>query len=197
MTTQSPKRTPRYHPGKRVTPANGVTVGRILVTPVALMLLARREFDLPTFLLWFGACTSDLIDGMLARRFGTTSSGAFLDPLADKFLGLGGLFVIAWKEPIWWPFVVVMTIREVWISIYRSRLSKRSISLPARKSAKWKTFAQQSAVGFACMPWVGRELPWVAFITLLIATALTLWSGALYAIDARKGQSGIPSSQRA
>jgi CDP-diacylglycerol---glycerol-3-phosphate 3-phosphatidyltransferase len=192
----APKRVPRYHPGKRVTPANGVTVGRILVTPVMLMLLARREFDLPTFLLWFVACSSDMIDGMLARRFGTTSSGAFLDPLADKFLVLGGLVVLAWKAAFWWPLVVVIAAREVWISVYRSRLSKRGISLPARKLAKWKTFIQQIAVAFACMPWVGREMPWVAQATLVAATVLTVWSGALYAVDARRGAAGIPSSHR-
>jgi CDP-diacylglycerol---glycerol-3-phosphate 3-phosphatidyltransferase len=192
----SPQRVPRYHPGKRVTPANGVTVGRILVTPVMLMLLARRDFDLPTFLLWFVACSSDMIDGMLARRFGTTSSGAFLDPLADKFLVLGGLMVLAWKEAFWWPLVVVIAAREIWISVYRSRLSKRGISLPARKLAKWKTFIQQIAVACACMPWVGRELPWVGQAVLVAATVLTVWSGALYALDARKGAAGIPSSQR-
>jgi CDP-diacylglycerol---glycerol-3-phosphate 3-phosphatidyltransferase len=190
-------RVPRYHPGKRITPANAVTVGRIAITPVVLVLLARRQFDWPTFVLGFIACGSDFVDGMLARRSGTTSAGAFLDPLADKFLVLGAMFVLAWKHALWWPLVIIVTVREIWIQIYRSRLAKRSISLPARKLAKWKTLVQQLAIGFAAMPYVGREWPWVAHIAMIAATVLTVWSGVLYYLDARHGTSGIPSSQRA
>jgi CDP-diacylglycerol---glycerol-3-phosphate 3-phosphatidyltransferase len=192
-----PPRVLRYKPDKRLTPANGVTVGRIVITPVVLMLLARRQFDWPTFLLGFIACGSDMIDGMLARRDGTTSAGAFLDPLADKFLVLGAMFVLAWKHALWWPLVIIIAVREVWIQVYRSRLAKRSISLPARKLAKWKTIVQQVAIGFAALPYVGREWPWMAHIAMIAATILTVWSGVLYFMDARHGTSGIPNSQRA
>ncbi len=192
-----PPRVPRYDPTKILTPANGITVARMLVTPVVLMLLARREYDLPTFLLWQAACLSDGIDGWLARRFGTTSSGAFLDPLADKLLVLGAMAVLVWKGAFWWPFVAIIAVREVWISVYRSRIAQRGISLPARTSAKWKTIVQQAAVGFACLPWVGRHWPWIAESLLIVATVLTVYSGALYFIDARRGHSGQPSSVRA
>jgi CDP-diacylglycerol---glycerol-3-phosphate 3-phosphatidyltransferase len=191
-----PARVPRDHPGKWVTIANGVTVGRILVTPIVLWALARRDFDLPTFLLWFFACASDGIDGMLARRMGTTSAGAFLDPLADKVLVISALYVLAWKDA-WgwfWPLVVVMTVRELWISIYRSKLSARGISLPARQLAKWKTFIQQLAVAFACSPWFGDKWPIFGQLTLLAAAVLTVWSGALYYFDAKAGLSGKPAS---
>jgi CDP-diacylglycerol---glycerol-3-phosphate 3-phosphatidyltransferase len=190
-------RTPRYDPTKILTPANGITVARMLVTPVVLMLLARREFDAPTFLLWQAACLSDGIDGWLARRFGTTSSGAFLDPLADKFLVLGAMIVLVWKHAFWWPLVAVITVREVGISIYRSKIAQRGISLPARTSAKWKTMVQQAAVGFACLPWVGKHYPWIGQWLLVVATILTVYSGALYFLDARRGESGHPSSVRA
>ncbi len=191
-----PPRVPRYAPTKILTPANGITVARMLVTPVMLLLLARRDFDVATFLLWIVACLSDGIDGWLARRFGTTSSGAFLDPLADKFLVIGALVVLVWKQAFWWPPVVVIVIREVWISVYRSRIAKRGISLPARTLAKWKTLVQQLAVAFACLPWVGREWPLLANLTLLIATVLTVYSGLLYFSDAKQGKSGQPSSVR-
>jgi CDP-diacylglycerol---glycerol-3-phosphate 3-phosphatidyltransferase len=194
--SDKPKRVPRYHPGKRLTPANGVTVARILITPVMLYLLAQRKFDWLTFILGVVVSASDLIDGMLARRLGTTSSGAFLDPLADKFFVLGSMVVLAWKRAFWWPPVIVIMLREVWISIYRARLSKKGISLPARKLAKWKTLVQQFALGFACAPWIGRHWPWAGHVTLLVAMVLTLWSGALYFVDARRGMSGIPSSQQ-
>jgi CDP-diacylglycerol---glycerol-3-phosphate 3-phosphatidyltransferase len=180
-------RVPRYPTSALMTPANGVTMLRMAITPVVLMYIARREYDLPTFLLWWVLCGTDGIDGMLARRFGVTSSGAFLDPLADKFLILGALIVLVVKGAFWWPWVAVIALREVGISVYRSRIARRGISLPARKSAKWKTVVQQFAVGFACLPWVGREWPWLAEGTLVLATALTLYSGWLYFADARRG----------
>ena len=37
---------------------------------------------------------TDGVDGYLARRHGTTRSGAFLDPLADKVLVLGAMFAL-------------------------------------------------------------------------------------------------------
>ena len=107
------------------------------------------------------------------------------------------MFVLAWKGAFWWAPVLLIAARELWISVYRSRLAKRGISLPARKLAKWKTLVQQLALGFACMPWVGREWPLVGQVVLLGALVLTLWSGALYFVDARRGMSGMPSSQRA
>ena len=40
------------------------------------------------------AVATDGLDGILARRYGTTRSGAFLDPLADKVLVLGAMFAL-------------------------------------------------------------------------------------------------------
>ena len=44
--------------------------------------------------MWTALCSTDGIDGWLARRHGTTRSGAFLDPLADKVLVLGAMFTL-------------------------------------------------------------------------------------------------------
>jgi CDP-diacylglycerol--glycerol-3-phosphate 3-phosphatidyltransferase len=178
----------RYEPSARITPANAVTVVRMLMTPVVLLLIAQREFDLATFLLWVVACSSDAIDGMLARSMGPTNSGAFLDPLADKVLVLGALVVLAAQGAFAWVWVVVIAGRELAISLYRSRLSARGVSLPARRSAKWKTAVQQIAVGLALLPWFGREWPWLAQGALLVAVVLTVWSGWLYLVDARRGR---------
>ena len=63
---------------------------RLAITPVVLGLILELRYDWPTFALWTLLCLTDGFDGFLARRQGTTRSGAFLDPLADKFLSLGG-----------------------------------------------------------------------------------------------------------
>ncbi len=196
MSTSAPTRVPRYSASALVTPANAVTLLRIALTPVVLMLVARRQFDVPTFLLWWVSCMTDGIDGMLARRFGATSSGAFLDPLADKFLVIGALVVLVAKQAFWWPWVAIIAGREVAISIYRSRIAQRGISLPARNSAKWKTVVQQFAVAFACLPWVGREWPWLARGTLVVATVFTVYSGWLYLVDARRAPAVVATTPR-
>lgn len=181
-----------YGPSALLTPANALTLTRIAIMPVSFMLLLERRLDFPTFLLWFLLCISDAFDGLLARRHGTTRSGAFLDPLADKILVLGGLWAMVLERVFWWPWVAMIAARELAISLYRSHLGRRGVSLPARRLAKYKTAVQQSAVGFAAMPWVGENATWAGKGCLFAGVALTLISGWLYARDA----SGVYSASR-
>jgi phosphatidylglycerophosphate synthase len=132
----------RYEPSARITPANAVTVMRMALTPVVLLLLAQREFDLATFLLWIVACGSDALDGMLARSMGPTNSGAFLDPLADKVLVLSALAVLVAKGAFWWVWVAIIAVREIAVSLYRSRLSARGS--PSRRASPPSTRRRRS-----------------------------------------------------
>ena len=81
-----------FGPGALLTPANVITIVRIALAPVAFALILNDTSSWPLFVLWFLITSSDSLDGYLARRQGTTRSGAFLDPLADKVLALGGLW---------------------------------------------------------------------------------------------------------
>src|SRR5262249_5462411 len=72
------------------TPANLVTIARLILAVPTLLLVVDQGSSWLTVSLWFVLTTTDGLDGWLARRDGTTRSGAFLDPLADKFLVLGG-----------------------------------------------------------------------------------------------------------
>ncbi len=62
---------------------------------------------------------SDGLDGYMARRQGTTRSGAFLDPLADKAVVLGALITLAAQGHLPWLPVILITIREVGMQLYR------------------------------------------------------------------------------
>ncbi len=68
-----------------VTP-NQITLVRLLLTPVAIALLALREYDIGVPFFLFLALT-DLADGSLARTRGMiTEWGIIWDPIADKIM---------------------------------------------------------------------------------------------------------------
>jgi CDP-diacylglycerol---glycerol-3-phosphate 3-phosphatidyltransferase len=177
---------PTFGPNAILTPANGMTLVRMAATPFMLGLIGHRNFDFSTLGLWAVLCGTDGIDGILARRYGVTRSGAFLDPLADKFLILGALVLLAVKNVFSWPLVLIICVRDIGMSIYRSVVARKGISIPARKSAKVKTFVQQSAVGAAIAPGIGRHATWVGASLLVLATILTVYSGVQYLLDARR-----------
>jgi CDP-diacylglycerol--glycerol-3-phosphate 3-phosphatidyltransferase len=158
------------------TPANFITVARLVLAVPTLLLIVDEGATWLTFSLWFVLTTTDGLDGWLARRDGTTRSGAFLDPLADKFLVLGGFFALGINGDFSWAAVIIVTVREVGVSMYRSFAAKRGISLPARKLGKWKAFFQFIAVGFVLLP---PTYEWATFHDALLwfAVALSVVSG--------------------
>ena len=137
-------------PNALATWANAITVGRLVVSPIMFLVIPdHNRGSWVAFLLWFVLCVSDGIDGYLARRHGSTASGAFLDPLADKVLVLGAMFTLVTREVFWLLPVALIAGREVVISVYRTFVASKGVSIPASQMAKWKTVFQQLAVGFA------------------------------------------------
>jgi CDP-diacylglycerol--glycerol-3-phosphate 3-phosphatidyltransferase len=175
-----------YGPSAIATPANGVTLGRVVVTPLLLVWISQDGATWKAEALWFVLCLTDGLDGILARRFGSTRSGAFLDPLADKFLVLGAMVALVANETFWWLPVGLIAVREVAMSVYRAVVGTRGVSVPARRSAKVKTFVQDLAVAFALLPGIGDDHPGVARTVLWVAVALTLWTGWEYWREARR-----------
>ena len=178
-------RTGAYGPSALVTPANGVTLARVALTPLLLVWILDDGPTWPALALWVMLSLTDGIDGFLARRHGSTRSGAFLDPLADKFLVLGAMVCLIDIEIFGWVPVALIAVREVAMSVYRAVVGTKGVSIPARRTAKWKTVVQDLAVGLALLPGVGDDHPGVARAVLWVAVALTLYTGAEYLRDAR------------
>ena len=170
--------------------ANAITVSRLLVSPLMFAIIPNDNVgSWAATGLWFILCLSDLVDGQLARKQGVTRSGAFLDPLADKVCVLGAMFVLVDRGMFSVWLVAIIATREIAISLYRVFAGAKGVSVPASKAAKFKTFAQQVAVGFAVLPWSAADYNYLAKGSLVIATALTLYSGLQYAavaVQARK-----------
>jgi CDP-diacylglycerol---glycerol-3-phosphate 3-phosphatidyltransferase len=171
-----PSRAKRFGQSALLTPANLVTISRIIVAIPTLALIRSNGSSWTTVALWFLITATDSVDGWLARRDGATRSGAFLDPVADKLIVLGGLAVLADRGVFpWWP-VVIIAVREFGISAYRSIAGRRGIVLPAQQLGKYKAFTQYCAVGFVLLPWTADYLGFQQFV-LAIAVTLTVVSG--------------------
>lgn len=166
----------RFGPSALLTPANLVTILRFALTIPLLQVIAADGVSWRATVGWVVLACTDGLDGWLARRDGTTRSGAFLDPLADKFLAIGGLSALAAEGVFPWAAVGLIAVREVGVSGYRTAAGRRGVSLPARQLGKMKTVFQLVAVGVALCPSTA-EPPFVALSILWGAVALTVVSG--------------------
>jgi len=176
-----------------VSPANLVTLARLLLAPVLFaFVLANKDRDGVTwggFVLGVVLASTDYFDGILARRRGTVSRwGAFLDPLADKVVVIGVAVCLAMVERYGWLPVVLLAAREGVITLYRLWFARRGLAVPARRSAKWKTIVQGTALLLAVLPLL-RDAEFVVQASLWLAVAFTLVTGAQYLADGSRATS--------
>jgi len=173
-----------FGPSALATPANAITMGRIVVLPLLVALIVGTDTAWLALALWVLLASTDGADGWVARRQGTTRSGAFLDPLADKVLVLGAMTALVAKGVFWWVPVAVIAVRELVVSGYRFWYGRRGVSVPARQWAKIKTVVQDVTVGMALIPGRNGAYRSVVTVCLWAAVGLTIVTGAQYVLDA-------------
>jgi CDP-diacylglycerol--glycerol-3-phosphate 3-phosphatidyltransferase len=181
----TPDMVPTYGPSALATPANFVTVVRLLVAPVLFAMIFDDAATWPNFVLWTVLAATDGLDGIIARRHGTTRSGAFLDPLADKVLVLGAMFALVSADVFPILPVAIIGVRELGISLFRVQLGRQGLAVPARQTAKVKTFLQSIAVGAALMPTLA---PYTGLANALLwaSVFMAVVSGWQYLRDGRR-----------
>jgi CDP-diacylglycerol--glycerol-3-phosphate 3-phosphatidyltransferase len=185
VTEQAPTRQFTFGPSALATPANAITVARLVAAPffVAMVLVwGATWFNVVVGLIVAG---SDGLDGHIARRQGTTRSGAFLDPLADKAVVLGAMGALAYQGHLPWLPVILITVREFGMQLYRSWVGRRGVSIPASKGAKLKTFVQDLAIGMCIIPPLAHQHT-LQVAVVWLAAALTLVTGVQYLLDGRR-----------
>ena len=100
------------------------------------------------------AALTDLLDGWIARRYGSVSNfGKLLDPLADKILVTAALVMLVAQrsdltgEP-WIPgwIVVLLLAREIWVTGLRGLAATEGLVMSAGDSGKVKSGLQMVAI---------------------------------------------------
>ena len=98
---------------------------------------------------------------------------------------LGALITLSAQGHLPWLPVILITIREVGMQLYRSWVGRSGVSIPARNSAKIKTFVQDFAVGTCIIPPLAHQHT-LQVAVIWFACALTLFTGAQYMLDGRR-----------
>lgn len=174
-------------------PANLLTLARLLFAPLLFWFVLDAEADRGVSWAAFGLgvalASTDFFDGKVARRSNVVSrSGAFLDPLADKVVIIGSAYCLVSVGRYWWLPVTIIAIRELGITAWRSRWARDGLALPARQSAKYKTFVQGLALVMAVMPTL-EESDTLIGAMLWVAVAWTVFSGVQYLLDGQNALS--------
>lgn len=152
---------------------NALTALRIALAPITALLLLQpdtgsRLLAMGVFLV---AAVSDLADGALARQRGEiTDFGKLWDPIADKLLLVATLvpfYLVTRSDPelgglpifgaigLW--VLAIFFGREIVVTWLRTRAARRGTVVGARRSGKYKAFAQNV--------FIGSMILWLAYRT--------------------------------
>lgn len=173
---------------------------RIVLAPVFLFLFFQDDFVMKAIGLgvYIVAAITDYYDGYFARKYKVFSDfGAFLDPLADKFLTFSGFIVlpfIALDQFPWWAIALII-VRDTVITVLRVYMKRKKVTMETRFTAKIKTTIQMvflyiglavglfQGVDFFAGVWVDWILGTDILLYLMIfVTGVTVYSGVEYLV---------------
>ncbi len=173
--------------------ANQLTMLRIVFVPVFIILLTYGQtgYAFGTFV---AAGVTDVLDGVIARRFGQkTSIGAVLDPLADKLLMTTSVLLLSLPQmqfanviPRW--LMILMISRDVFILLVALVITL-SIGFRVFKPSPYgkATTVLQVFTVLAVLYYNWRNVPVPELSILFYMTGIvTTLSGMHYLITGRK-----------
>ena len=109
------------------------------------------------------AAATDVADGFLARRYGSSRAGAVLDPVADKLFMAVAFVTIARRGLLVWYELLGVLLRDILavLGFIATWLLRRPVALPARAGGKAVTIAQLLTLVAAIADWTyTRHLAW-------------------------------------
>jgi CDP-diacylglycerol--glycerol-3-phosphate 3-phosphatidyltransferase len=187
-----------------------LTLFRVALLPVMVVVfyLPFRGHNITAAIVFVLAAFTDWLDGYLARRLNLTSAfGAFLDPVADKLMVAVTLFLLVESHRGGWPGILmaitaaIIVGREISISALREWMAEIGMRATVKVAfiGKLKTVMQMIAlVVLIVQHEKGAEalrLYHIGEALLVIAGALTIWSGLYYLRAAWPMLRGDPPKQ--
>ncbi len=167
-----------------------MTLARIAAIPLIVGLfylpLTAAEQNFWATLMFVVFALTDWLDGYLARKLNQSSAfGAFLDPVADKFLVCASLLVLVhlWRADVLVALIIIG--REIAISALREWMAQigASRSVAVHVLGKLKTTVQMVAIPFLLFDGtlfgVIDTAQW-GFVLIWVAGVLTVWSMVYY-----------------
>ena len=195
---------------KKMNLPNKLTVLRMYLVPLILlvgMLTPKNDSSFWFYIscvicaaLFIGASVTDMLDGKIARRDGlVTDFGKFLDPVADKFMVIGAMFVILYKFPnlqlIMIISLIVVVFRELAVTAIRMVVASSNVVVAANMLGKIKTVTQIVAISTVflepVLQWIiklvaeaitGQTLAWrtdiipLTWASIALSLVMTIWS---------------------
>ena len=167
-----------------------LTWARIVAIPLIVgvfhLPISEADRNLLATVLFVVVALTDWADGYLARRLNMTSSfGAFLDPVADKFLVCAALLVLVEMARVQSLVALVIIGREIAISALREWMAQigASRSVAVHMLGKVKTVVQMVAIPFLLYHGTLFGLidthVW-GTVLIYVAAVLTIWSMVYY-----------------
>lgn len=176
---------------------NQLTAMRLLLSIAVFALIPLEQYTAATTLFILAAAT-DWIDGYWARRYNqVTQLGRIFDPFVDKVL-ICGTYIMLAEAMVAYPIriagwlAVLVTAREMLVTVLRSYIEQQGIDFSAKMPGKLK-MVFQCVAAVAAMIALGSEpqsVPaWVnnTLITFIVLTVVfTVYSGAGYVRSAAR-----------
>ena len=166
-----------------------LTLTRIIAIPLLVGVFylpwSAETRNLIATVMFIAFAATDWLDGYLARKLDQASAfGAFLDPVADKFLVCASLLVLVHLQRVDVFVALIIIGREIAISALREWMAKigASKSVAVHMLGKLKTAVQMVAIPF--LLYDGRLLDvdtrlWGQWL-IWLAAILTVWSMVYY-----------------
>ncbi len=127
--------------------ANKLTMFRMLCVPAYYYIALYTGYDTLALVLFSLAAFTDFLDGYVARKYSMiTSLGKLMDPLADKFLTITAFTVFMYKGSISPGILLIITLREILISVFRAVAASKDLVIAASIYGKLKTLLQMSTI---------------------------------------------------
>lgn len=176
-------------PSRILTPANQITILRLVFVPIFAILVIERDYGWALAVLG-AAAISDVVDGTVARIFHQESPlGVALDPIADKLLMTTAYLTLAFRDVLpWWLTILVLS-RDVAIIMTTALISLVAGYRPFRPTVlgKMSTTIQVATVFVAVGLQTNAPLTSALLLRICIylTAAITVASGVHYLIVVR------------